>query len=659
MNVREIKDRLNGRVLEVCEMLLPTGRQENGKWVCGDATGKEGSSLKVNLSGPYVGTFHDFADNSPEKSGDLIKLWQLNRNMEFGAALDDIKRYLGIQDEAQDLHRSLPRQRRLQPGVIPNDWRPVQEGSRVWKWLTDVRKLKPETIRDFEIGEFEGKHWDGNDHCCVVFPYREMLWRKETKQWARGQCVLIKYRDIDDKAYQRTAPKLSEGGRTILFGMQLVPNEGRDLVITEGEFDAMALFQLGLPAVSIPFGAQPAKDGELSEAHRRWLEECHDWMERFEEVYLAFDNDEAGQAGARSVAPRVGLERVRILLMPGGLKDGNEALQAGVTTHEISQAAREAKGFDPEELKTPLMMLREIYERVFPEKAGTPVGDELPWALPFRLRQGEVTVVHGYNAHGKTVLLSFVLVWLAATHGRRSVIASLEMPSSITFQNLLRQTFGRPCPSDEEELREWLQWLSRYFWAYDHVGEVEVGRLLDVWRYAARKYGVQYFVLDSLMKVAGLEGEDLEGQKDLLNKLLEFAAKEQVHVFLVCHSKKPDSRHPENKNWPGKYDISGSGNISNLAWNVWCVWRNREKEEQLYRVSRLPDGDATRTEVEEKWRGVEDAMFIVQKQRLAGAEPLRRLWFHHGEAGSWRYSESPSFDVSSYVDSIGRAAAED
>jgi twinkle protein len=355
----------------------------------------------------------------------------------------------------------------------------------------------------------------------VVFPFFEMVWDEEGKVWRQGPCVLVKYRDIEDKAYQRTGPKLSEGGRTVLFGMPLVPAAGRDLVVTEGEFDAMALWQMGLPAVSIPFGAQPAKEGELSESHRRWLEECHAWMERFDCVYLAFDHDKAGQAGARSVAPRVGIERAKILLMPGGYKDGNEALQMGVSEREIAKALRDARGFDPEELKTPMDLLEEIAGEMFPERMGVPSGDELPWTLPFRLRRGEVTVVHGYNVHGKTVLLSYVLAWLAAVKGRRSLIASLEVPGRKLLRNILRQVFGRPRAADEKELRRWVEWQTQFFWVYAHVGQADLKRVLEVWRYGARKYGIEYFMLDSLMMLAGLEGEDYDGQKEVMNQLLE------------------------------------------------------------------------------------------------------------------------------------------
>jgi hypothetical protein len=127
MNVREIKERLNVRAAEVCELLLPAGKMENGKWICGDARGTPGTSLKVNLTGPYVGTYCDFGVDGPDKGGDLIKLWQVAKGVEFGRAIEEVKAFLGIRDEGTDVwqpgtHKGGGR------GQVPKDWGPVKEG---------------------------------------------------------------------------------------------------------------------------------------------------------------------------------------------------------------------------------------------------------------------------------------------------------------------------------------------------------------------------------------------------------------------------------------------------------------------------------------------------------------------------------------------------
>jgi len=195
-------------------------------------------------------------------------------------------------------------------------------------------------------------------------------------------------------------------------------------------------------------------------------------------------------------------------------------------------------------------------------------------------------------------------------------------------------------------------------WVYDFVGSADSRKIIECWEYAAKKYGVNHFVLDSLMRLQDVPGGDFDAQKGIMNILNDFARKFKVHVHLVAHSKKPDVKHPKEKNWPGELDISGSSDLPNGAWNVICMWRNENKQndrDAIYhelRNSRLPAEKRTELEVElNEIDQRNDAMFIVQKQRTAGVFPLhRQLWFDGGRDGSWQFGAEKSFRVITQVD---------
>ena len=62
----------------------------------------------------------------------------------------------------------------------------------------------------------------------------------------------IKVRSIEKKSWQRLDPP---GGGFGLFGWHTVPHDATQIIITEGEFDAMAVYQAtGRPSVSLPNG---------------------------------------------------------------------------------------------------------------------------------------------------------------------------------------------------------------------------------------------------------------------------------------------------------------------------------------------------------------------------------------------------------------------
>ena len=59
-------------------------------------------------------------------------------------------------------------------------------------------------------------------------------------------------------------------------------------MICEGELDALSLWQYGHPALSVFSGA-----GNLA-----WLENEYPNLERFDDIFICFDNDDAGKKGA-------------------------------------------------------------------------------------------------------------------------------------------------------------------------------------------------------------------------------------------------------------------------------------------------------------------------------------------------------------------------
>jgi twinkle protein len=93
-------------------------------------------------------------------------------------------------------------------------------------------------------------------------------------------------------------------------------------------------------------------------------------------------------------------------------------------------------------------------------------------------------------------------------------------------------------------------------------------------------------------------------------------------VHLLAHSRKgKDELTP-----PGKFDVRGSASITDLADNVFSVWRNKNKEEAQEKCDRTKDGEA-------------DALLIVCKHRHGDWEGRIQLWF---DRSSQSYQEGPS-----------------
>jgi twinkle protein len=115
----------------------------------------------------------------------------------------------------------------------------------------------------------------------------------------------------------------------------------------------------------------------------------------------------------------------------------------------------------------------------------------------------------------------------------------------------------------------------------------------------------------------GIDEDDYNKQTEFVNQLAEFATSHNVHVHLVAHPRKKS----DDKNAVGVMDIKGSSTISNLAFNVLIVWKNKEKRDELSAArteERIPD---------HKIISRPDAVLICDKQREGEWEDQIGLWF--------------------------------
>lgn len=155
-----------------------------------------------------------------------------------------------------------------------------------------LRGISSEIITQLDIrqdnhGNCVFNYYDTNDVLTMV-KYRPShaidKTKGEIKNWAQ--------KDAD------TAP--------LLYNMNKI-NVAMPLLITEGEIDCAAAIECGYHnTVSVPFGA----------GNYTWIEHNWDWLEQFESIIIASDNDEAGQKMRKEVVYRLGSWRCKVVEIP-------------------------------------------------------------------------------------------------------------------------------------------------------------------------------------------------------------------------------------------------------------------------------------------------------------------------------------------------------
>jgi len=613
LTVRDISEQLARRSEEICRHLLPNGKRNGREYQVGNIDGEKGSSLQIHLEGAKAGVWSDFATGH---GGDLIDLWREVRGISMHQAIQEAKEYLGIR-EPEFFQRS---ERTFKPAVKPSN----AGASSVANYLTQERKLETETVKAFGV---ESKQ-------KVVFQRDNITSDAYYLPYMRGGS-LIHWKMI---GLQRTEKgkklvTVSPGTEPCLFGWQVIPENARTVVIVEGEVDAMTGYQYGWPCLSVPFGGGVG-------AKQQWIEHEYDYLERFEEIYLCLDQDAEGKLATEEISKRLGAERCKVVTLPR--KDLNQCLQDGISKQEIDRCFQAAKALDPMELKTVADFRAKIMERFYPLDGSMP-GYALPWDKThnnIRLRAGELSLWSGINGHGKSQILGHCMLEVMKAGGK-VCIASMELLPDLLSQRMIRQVTGmrQPSPGYIDAAIDWL--VDDRLWLFNVTGTAAWERIIDVFKYARKRYMVDTFVIDSLMK-CGIAEDDYSTQKKFLDALCDFKTEYECSVHVVMHPRKAQD---ESKPL-GKLDIKGTGALSDLADNTFNVWRNKPKELILDKLEKIADLDDKQQKQLDDALAMHDAILTCDKQRNGEWEGRISLWF---DRESLQYMERPTDKPKRYV----------
>ena len=252
-----------------------------------------------------------------------------------------------------------------------------------------------------------------------------------------------------------------------------------------------------------------------------------------------------------------------------------------------------------------------------------PVNDnaKMPWTKTqddFNFRLGEVTLYAGGNGGGKSLITGQIALHLIKQK-RKCVIASFEMKPTSTIHRMLRQFAGEfiddPLTNDREKYIKGLtqrfnQFAGEHLYIYDQQGSTTPNQTIAMARYCAVELGIEHIFIDSLMKVCNAE-DNFNEQKYFVDELTALARDHNVHIHLIHHIRKLQSEEVQ----PGKYDIKGTGAITDQVDNVFLMWRNKQKE------NRKRNGEKYEEDLP-------DAYLMCEKQRNGEAQEMYGLYYH-------------------------------
>ena len=393
-----------------------------------------------------------------------------------------------------------------------------------------------------------------------------------------SEIVATKTRYVDNKNFACNGTFQGTG----LFGEQLYRNKGgKYLTITEGECDAMAVYELmqgKSSVVSIKRGASSAvKD----------IRESIEFVESFDNVVLCFDNDKAGIEAARQVARILKPSKAKIINLPNGYKDANEML-AKKKFQEFSTAWWEAKTYTPSGIMELSSKKNDWLNREVKESIAYP-WEGLNKKL-YGMRKGELVTLTGGTGLGKSSVTRELEHHLIKNTDDNVGIIALEENwlrtadgiVSIEANDRIYLSEKRSKYTDEElhTLFDNAIQEGRVF-IHAHLGATDIDEIFSKLRYIIVGCECDWVVVDHLHMLVNVlsEGDERRGIDMLMNRLRSLVEETGVGMILVSHLRRAAGDRGHEKGIEVSLShLKGSQGIAQLSDCVIALERNQQAE---------------------------------------------------------------------------------
>jgi twinkle protein len=381
-----------------------------------------------------------------------------------------------------------------------------------------------------------------------------------------------------------------------LFGIHCTNPGGKNLFITEGELDALSLYQT-LKSLSTMPGWEPAvvslSHGASSAA--KDISTDLDFVQSFDKIVLVFDQDEAGQ---RAVDEACKLLSGKVYIAKLSEKDPNDMLRKGKGEEMKWEVLKHARQYMPDSIVNYANCYHRLEEDLTRKYYGWPTLFAALREMHPGPTEGDLITLTSGTGMGKTQLLTELRhFYHETTHLKFSDIV-LEDDLGRTMSRLMsirlnqraylpkiRDTIPR---EKRDEARDY--YFADGRWAgIDYFGGLRDDNLFSKIRWFAAN-GHKMIFLDHISIIVSefaIEGSERERIDTLYTRLKKIAKELNLIIFAIIHLKKADGTSFEQGAIPDLDDLRGSSTPKQLSDFVMCLSRNQQHQDPFCRNTSL------------------------------------------------------------------------
>lgn len=421
-----------------------------------------------------------------------------------------------------------------------------------------LRGINEKTIEKFNIGTYNN---------AIAFPYYKYetpigyKTRKPLKNPGKPKMMSI------------------SGSKPYLFNRQNIDKDNTtELIICEGEFDAMVIDQCGFNnVVSVGAGANSLST---------MIAQAKDFLDTFDSLIIVSDNDESGQSMDKEFIEIFG---DKAKLIDKKLYNRNDINEEYVVNGEdkIKELIESARF----RIEGRWDLDKDPYDSVEP-KSGRYVPTGLP-SIDYALNDlvpGFTTLITGRSNEGKSTFVRQVIA-NAIDKGNKVYLMNGEENKKNVVNNIYQCVVGNekenynlvkinkrykkePKKNVLKKLQEWHRGKLVLFNKGDSKLKT-IKELLDMLEMEIKLNNFNLVVIDNLMSILSVQAsEKYEQQADFMQRLHDLADSYNTHIVLVLH---PNKTYRKGDDMDME-QISGTSDLYNKADNIIAVSKEYDED---------------------------------------------------------------------------------
>jgi len=365
------------------------------------------------------------------------------------------------------------------------------------------------------------------------------------------------------------------GANQEFFGQRVVGSKGKMIIITEGVCDCLAAVEMlalqgkSYRVVSVNNGAGSAV---------KVVKDNYEWLASFENIFLAFDQDEPGQKMVPSISEMFPPNKVKNITFSE--KDPNALLLSG-KSKEFLEAIYCAKESRPDGIVS--------VEDLFDEAIKPPeMGLSFPWPTlteaTYGYRDGELWGIGAGSGTGKTEFFKECIHHTINFHHETAGVIFLEEPAAKTLKVLAGKKVNKRfhIPSDKggdwtiEELVDGINDLKGKVFLYNHFGAKDWESIKPKIRFMVQSLGIKRIYLDHLTALVAQEDNEYKALNRLMEEMSSLCQELNCTLFYVSHLRKASGTPHEEGGRVTADQFKGSGAI--VFWSNFLIGLERNQQ---------------------------------------------------------------------------------